>query len=583
MKKIFLTLFIILANIFLINSAEAGSFTINSYKVDMNIDENNIADIHEEIDITFFQQTNGILRSIPQKKEITTKDGKEIVEKAKITDVKVSQQFTQYENGDNLVLKIGKPKVYADYNTKYKISYKYQIPKDMTLDKLYQSVIDNSWDADIKHAEFNITFPEGFEAKKVWFDAGYKGNSPGSKRIKYRAAKNTVKGYANNLKPYEGIILKTNVKKWKLARGKDGDTILIILTMLFTSLPFILSLVLEEDEETTPIVCFNAPKNINSAELEVKYSGCSTSKGITSLIFYLANKGYLKIINDNQGSYTIKKLKPYDGQVFIEDDFMEALFPNEKTEISKSELISNPVFGKQCLKIKNKLEKYKDSLFKKFFGTFERKAVFITMFPGLYGLILYTLGDYSFVLFNRFEALLFGLVIMAAIFIFIAYLQGKKPINIIFSTIFFCIFAGIPIVVVLNTLPNLNNNYHVALIQLIFYVMFTICFHNMPKRSKKDQIILRQIDGLKKYLGVIEKSKLDIIINENQNYISEILSFAYVLNVLEHLTDCLASQINSYKPDWYEGDFNKTSIFNFADDFSSLISSYNTKDLTDEN
>ena len=75
-----------------------------------------------------------------------------------------------------------------------------------------------------------------------------------------------------------------------------------------------------------PVVNFYPPKNYNSAEVEMLYKGAATTDGLVSLIIYLANKGYLKIREDDFG-YNIEQVKSYDGMNHTEKAFISALVP----------------------------------------------------------------------------------------------------------------------------------------------------------------------------------------------------------------------------------------------------------------
>ena len=84
---------------------------------------------------------------------------------------------------------------------------------------------------------------------------------------------------------------------------------------------------------------FYPPKGFNSAEIGFLYKGFASYKDIISLSIYLANKGYIEIIETEEKSlfksknFIIRKLKDYDGDNEIEEIFLEGLF-EEKNQVT---------------------------------------------------------------------------------------------------------------------------------------------------------------------------------------------------------------------------------------------------------
>ena len=65
------------------------------------------------------------------------------------------------------------------------------------------------------------------------------------------------------------------------------------------------------------------------------YKGGATTDGLVSLIIYLANKGYLKIREDDFG-YNIEQVKSYDGMNHTEKAFISALVPADSLSVKCS-------------------------------------------------------------------------------------------------------------------------------------------------------------------------------------------------------------------------------------------------------
>lgn len=561
MKKILLIFLAFVINIFIFNSANAENFYIKNYKVNINVLEDRTAEITEDIDVFFTNESHGIFRSIPYRNKITREDGSSNVETASVTDITATEFVSKTYEGDTIIIKMGNPNSYVYGDHKYRISYKYKMGNDKVkdADEFYFNIIGTQWNTPIFRTYFTITLPKEFDQNNIGFSVGKKGTAGHDcKKIRYIVKGNTIKGVSSMLNNNEGITIRVQLPENYFIKTRGISYYVLIIAGILTLIPVILWAVFGKDDPVIPIVTFNPPDNKNSAEVEVEYTGTSTEKGITSLIFYLANKGYLEIENDGI-SYTIRKLKPYDGRKSSERALMDALFSGNREYITQIELEANPVFYRYSLQIQKKLKTIKGFLFDKESCSIEKIAIMILSVIGLVVLTIYTLGDYDFGFI--LEMNIFILFPIIAIIVLISMISTKNPITIIFGIVWSSLFGGIPLSIMIATVPNLAENWQVLLTEVCCLVVSIICLINMPKRNRKGRIVLGHILGLKKFLEVTERNRLLVQMNENPNYASEILPFAYVLGVADKIIDCI-EDYSGYQPNWYKGTFNKNS-FNY--------------------
>lgn len=569
MKKVLLVFTAFVLNLFILNYANAENFYIKNYNVNINVTEDRTAEITEDIDTFFTKESHGIYRSIPYKNEITRQDGSKNIEYSVITDISTSKRTSKSNSSGMLILKMGDPDRYIYGDQQYKISYKYHMGNDMVegADEFYFNIIGTQWNTPILSVYFTITFPKEFDKNKIGFSVGKNGAvGYNPKKLKYTVTDNTIKGYIFDLNPNEGVTIRVELPENYFIKSKDISVYAIILAIILTLIPVILWVLFGKDEPVTPIVTFNPPENKNSAEVEVEYSGKSTSKGITSLIFYLASKGYLEIENDGI-SYTIKKLKPYDGKKNVEKTLMEALFYNNKDAVTKIDLEYDPVFYKYCTKIKQSLNKIKNFIFEKGACSLKKIVIMCISILGLLLLTFYTLGNYSLYYFNS-ETIIMFLFPSIALFVLIMGISTRNPFVILFVLVWSSFMGGIPLYVIIKEIPNLSNNLPVILTEIAGIIISIICLFNMPKRNRKGRLLLGNILGLKKFLEVAEKNRLIAQMNEDPDYASKILPFAYVLGVADKIIDCI-EQYGNYKPNWYKGPCDRIAFNNMASSIHS--------------
>ena len=95
--KYFFTLILLL--IFTVfNKVSASSYStgyvIDKYDIDMVVNENNTFEITEKITVNFTAPKHGIFRKIPLKNNVTRVDGTKSRNRAKISNISVSENYT---------------------------------------------------------------------------------------------------------------------------------------------------------------------------------------------------------------------------------------------------------------------------------------------------------------------------------------------------------------------------------------------------------------------------------------------------------------------------------------------------------
>lgn len=74
----------------------------------------------------------------------------------------------------------------------------------------------------------------------------------------------------------------------------------------------------------------------------------------------------------------------------------------------------------------------------------------------------------------------------------------------------------------------------------------------MPKRTSFGLEILGKIRGFKRFLKVVEKQKLEVLVMENPTYFYDILPYAYVLGLSDKWIKKFET-ITLEEPNWYSG------------------------------
>ena len=204
MKKQYLKyIFVIILSFILFapNKVEAANdYTITSYNIDMIVNEDNTFDITETITAYFNVSKHGIFRKIPLRNIVERLDGTKSNNRAQITNISVSENYTTSNESGYKVIKIGDANKTIKGSHTYTIKYTYNIGKDplKDADELYFNLIGEEWDTSISNITFSIKMPKEFDKTLLGFSSGYTG-STNSSNVIYAVSGNTITGGVNSM------------------------------------------------------------------------------------------------------------------------------------------------------------------------------------------------------------------------------------------------------------------------------------------------------------------------------------------------------------------------------------------------
>lgn len=585
-------------------------YVLDKYDINIKVNEDNTFDVVETITAYFKKPKHGIFRTIPLTNKITRLDGSKSTNRARITNLSVNSKYKVSRENGNYKVQIGDANKTLTGKQNYVIKYTYNLGKDKIkdYDELYYNIIGNEWDTAIGNITFTITMPKDFDSSKLGFSSGSTGSTNNS-NIKYNVSNNVITGkYTSILGKNEALTVRCELTDGYFSKAKDIiEPVLyieFIIPLLFLLISFYLWCKFGKDDEVIETVEFYPPEGFNSLEVGFLYKGYTDNKDITSLLIYLANKGYIKITESQRKSlfskykdFKITKLKEYDGDNVNEELFLKGLFLKKSSiislfndkydsddesylnEVRSSDLYDNfyITMNKISSNIDNKENKYK--IYEK---SASRKKIFIILMI-IVTYLLITIPP--IILFGQIEiipfAIIFPIIGFTVLFISVFGKTGSvtKTANNIYTKIFGLIwglgFGGGPwFALVLPLLLQDTNYLTVYIIGLICILGMLLCLKLLPKRTKYGNEILGKIRGFKNFLETVEKDKLEALVEEHPTYFYDILPYTYVLGISDKWIKKFES-ISIVAPTWYagNGDFNLNSFSSFINDTMSSAES----------
>ncbi len=590
-QKITIGIFIIilLLGILIPNNAFAissrGGYTIESYDIKMIVNENNTFDITETISVNFTgYNKHGIFRKIPLRNTITRLDGTKSSNRAKISNISVSDTYkTSNENGYK-VLKIGDSSQTVSGRKTYTIKYNYNIGKDplKDADELYFNLIGDEWDTNIENVTFNITMPKPFDKTKLGFSSGYE-TSTSSSNVNYTVTGNTINGsLRNKLYSSQALTVRLTLPEGYFVGASSNFDFLILLkigiSIVFVLIAFGLWNKYGKDEEVVETVEFYPPNGMNSADLGFIYKGHSEARDIISLLIYLANKGYLKIEEYEEKTlkvikskkFKIIKVKEYDGDNEDEKTFFKSLFLF-KNEVTKSDLYNKFYLTLQQIASNINRKENKEKIFEK--ASLGKRIFILAMIIIVF---LFMRG----VAIPRAENME-GFVTIIVMMIMLLIILYKKP-NICTITLASIAFVGVGFFS--RAIDIVSNGAYLIefIIESICIVLLIIFLGIIRKRTKYGTQMLGRIQGFKYFLETAEKPQLEELVMKNPEYFYNILPYTYVLGISNKWMKKF-EDIALEAPNWYYGytDFNNYTFNNFMNSTYSSISNAMSSSASD--
>ncbi len=577
------------------------NYVIDSYDIYMKVNRDNSFDITENISAYFNASKHGIYRDLPLSNTIIRLDGTTSSNSARVSNVSVNHPFTTESSFSNYRIKIGDPASYVNGKVDYQISYKYSIGRDPSYkyDELYYNLIGTKWESPIGNITFTIEMPKEFDPAKLGFSMGKPG-SVENDYIIYQVKDNIITGEVNDIiMPGEAVTVRLELEEGYFDEMPNYDWLYIILFVLpLVALTYSILTWKKhgKDDRVVEVINFYPPNGMNSLDLAFNYKGSVSSTDITSLLVYLAGKGYIKINEISEttllcSQFTIEKLREYDGTDPHERMFLEGLFNTKKQYKSaiylgkmpeafqaannNPNIVTSLDLQNKFYRTINKIERHIDKKANRnkiFYSTSTSKSWIIILL-----MIIIYLAMLSIPTFMCASLGEVGITILIALFytpFFIVALGPEMPkIFRIFVLGFITIhFFGMTMALPYPSIIA-NNPIFIAstIVSLACLVGMGICCVYMPKRTPYGNEIYGHIKGFKRYLETAEKQQLEAMVYENPNYFYDILPYTYVLGISKKWISKFES-IAIPEPDWYSG----VSTFNITRFNRSLTSAMTT-------
>lgn len=521
------------------------SFELEQYDVVYDINSDRTMDVEETITVHFLGwNSTGFYRDIPvnagdrvRNVRVTNADGSE------------ADYDVDIEDSNFITVDIGDTTNKYDKTVTYILTYEYHITQPTNKNAIYLNPIGYGWECDILNATVTLKLPDGFDAAKTKY---YIGNTDvSSTAYTYDQATNTITATVSNLSPYNGVTFDLYFDDGVLSTYFDFMPYVVVIVgcLLLAALVAVKFLVFSKSR-LTPVVNLTPPDGMDPLVMGKLIDNKVNNEDLTSLIFYWASKGFLKInLADEQNPELIRVLQN------LPDDYPE-----------HQKMMFNNMFGKndaiKVSSLENRFYVTAEAVTKQvnssYRSLYDSKSIGVSVIFAVLGALLMCVTPVLLAITTISPKLFLYLCFVMLIPSFIVYgltesvmylkLKTKKSTRIlsIVGIIALCaVFTGLYAWLLPSSVMELAPKILCCVVGFAVIMLSVTLISRTQAYNEK----LNHIIGYRNFILYTEKDKLEAMIEENPQLYYEVLPYAQVLGVTDVWEDKFKS-ITVAPPQW---------------------------------
>lgn len=282
---------------------------LSGYAVEMDINSDRSISVTEDITV-YFNYNSGFIRDIPV-------NGGEVIKNISVSEIKNGSPVSVYydvfsEDSRFVSIDIGDSSRKNDEHT-YRISYDYNLTKAQEGNNLLAlTPIGSGWDCEIENVSVTLKLPEGYIAGSVkCFKQSVIGTPtsfPVSETTENgRTVLRTAVEYMDG--SWESLRFDLEFADGALSTYFDFTPFyFVIVGAVLLILIVLLKLFCFNKLTVIPVVNFEAPNKMDPLMMGKLIDNKIDNEDVTSMIYYWADKGYIKINLDNQSDPSIIRI-----------------------------------------------------------------------------------------------------------------------------------------------------------------------------------------------------------------------------------------------------------------------------------
>lgn len=531
------------------SSSGAYTFYLEGYDVVYDVSDNMSIAVTEDITVHYTgYSSTGILRDIPVNNGAQVRNVH--VMKYEDNNLVAVPYATQIEDSNFLTVDIGDTKNKTGKSEKYHLTYEYRITNSsVNSGKVAVNPIGTGWECEINNATATLILPDGFKSATLYY--GKVGSTTTHDFTQTINADGRVQLSTSlpDLQKFSGATFDLTFEEGAISAYFDVTPYysLIALAVLLV-VAIIVKLLVFNGDSLTPIVNFEAPDKLNPLMMGKYIDNIINNGDITSMIFYWASKGYLKINFDDENDPTfirIVKALPPDTPSYEQHLFYGMFGKNDTVKPSQ---LKNK-FYVTVNAVKSEVNAAAGKLYKSSsLGISILFAVLASFVLGITPMLIAVCG-FSYIYIFGFVSLIPSLILYAvaesAVYNRLKH-KTKTKLGLYGALLLItAAFAALYCFII----PQQIMSWVVSLLLFVGCSLIVMLATTMVSRTKEYVEKLNMIVGFKNFIQLAEKDKLEAMLEDDPQFYYNILPYAQVLGVSDIWEDKF-QEITVQPPEW---------------------------------
>lgn len=532
----------------------AYRFELEKYAVTYEISDNCSIKVTEIMDVFYRGRfSTGFYRDIPVNAGTQVKD----VKASKLEGDSPSFYYdVDIEYAGFVTVDIGDSSSKYNKKEKYLLTYTYVIANSfVNKGTLPLNPVGTGWESEISNANVTMILPEGFTRAECYY--GKKGSTSTlgfTQTVNVEDGRTVLEVKNVRLDSFNGISFDLHFEKGAIKSYFDFTPFIfvIIAAVVFAGL-IVLKFVLSGKSYITPVVNYEAPNKLDPLMMGKLIDNKIDREDVTSMIFYWASKGYIKINFENKYNPTfirITKELPSNCSNY-ERTLYEGLFCNGESVTSNS--LANKYY-KWIDRAKSEINaQTKGKLYKSWTNWLALAlAVVAGLFMGAVPLILaFSQISSTFLYLGGFLAIVPAVLINLISQTVLTLKYKNKPSTYRLMWVAVAVFCGVFALAYL-IIPSAIIGTWAKLLLAFISMGIAAASSLVVSRTKNYNEQLGEILGFKEFIKLAEKDQLEKMLEDNPQFYYSVLPYAQVLGVSDVWTEKFKN-ITVEPPQWMTG------------------------------
>lgn len=392
----------------------------------------------------------------------------------------------------------------------------------------------------IHKVSFSLELPTQIQQGKVQFYLVDEKRHLTEITPQYRVSGKRIEGtYSQDIQEHTGLAVRVLCDEGTFVTSfTEQDICLLVLTALITVIGFLIWFIWGRSREPViDTVEMEPPFDMNCLEAAWIYKGHIVAMDVLAMFLYMAGKGYVRVEKRyskfrRKKEYVFFLEKNYDGDNPVEREFMSIMYPGNRAVVYEEDL----KWGTG-----GSLDKFVDYVKKAYaeWAIFKDCCIRGRLYYYL-SIILLLIAHFIFgesLVYGTLAALVLGMFRMFAATIILAFsifikdaFRGRK--GAVLKCTAYALIAAVIIwrfpLYVYSSIPRMLCRILLPVAAILLQLWF---LRHMNRRNQDAMMLNGMILGYRKYLMNVEKSRIEILMQDNPELFYTVFSYAYVLDV----------------------------------------------------